>query len=152
MTTQYWLVKQEPESYSWETFVADGRTVWEGVRNFAARNHLRAMKPGDAVLFYASGGPKAVQGIATVTRSAFPDPSDDSGDWVAVELSPKQALPEPVTLAMIKAEPALAGIALLKQSRLSVVPLRRTEFDLIVKLGRPAKSGAKPRTKPRKSS
>ena len=137
MTTQYWLVKQEPESYAWSTFVEDGRTTWDGVRNFQARNHLKEMRVGDQVLFYASGGPKEVQGIATVTRAAFPDPTDDTGTWVTVELAPKAALPQPVTLVQIKAEPALAGIALVRHSRLSVMPLRRTEFDLIVRMGTP---------------
>ena len=143
MTTQYWLVKQEPESYAWSTFVEDGRTSWDGVRNFQARNHLKAMQPGDQVLFYASGGPKEVQGVATVTRAAFPDPTDDTGDWVTVELAPKAVLSKPVTLAQIKAEPALAGVALVRHSRLSVMPLRRTEFDLIVKMGGGPKRKAK---------
>lgn len=146
MTTQYWLVKQEPEAYAWTTFVQDGRTTWDGVRNFQARNHLKAMRAGDQVLFYASGTPKEVQGIAQVTRAAFPDPTDDTGQWVTVELAPTAPLPQPVTLAQIKAEPALAGIALVRHSRLSVMPLRRTEFDLIVKLGRPARP-RRPRTK-----
>ena len=139
MTTQYWLVKQEPEAYAWSTFVADRRTTWDGVRNYQARNHLKSMRAGDRVLFYASVGPKEVQGIATVTREAFPDPTDETGEWVTVELEAGPTLPQPVTLETIKAEPALTGIALLRQSRLSVMPLRRTEFDLIVKLAKPAK-------------
>jgi predicted RNA-binding protein with PUA-like domain len=100
---------------------------------------LKTMRRGDPVLFYASVGPKEVQGIAAVSGEAFPDPTDDSGDWVAVELEAIETLAKPVTLAQIKAEPALAGLALLRQSRLSVMPLRRTEFDLIVRLSRPAK-------------
>lgn len=143
MTTQYWLVKQEPESYAWDTFVSDRRTSWDGVRSFPARNHLKGMRRGDQVLFYASGGPKEVQGVATVSREAYPDPTDDTGDWVSVELEAGEKLPQPVTLTMIKAEPALAGIALIRQSRLSVMPLRRTEFDLIVKMSKPAKKPRK---------
>lgn len=139
MTIQYWLVKQEPEAYAWSTFVRDRRTTWDGVRNYQARNHLKSMRTGDRVLFYASVGPKEVQGIATVSRAAFPDPTDESGQWVTVELQAEKTLPRPVTLTEIKQEPALAGISLLRQSRLSVMPLRRTEFDLIVKLAQPAK-------------
>jgi predicted RNA-binding protein with PUA-like domain len=136
MTTQYWLVKQEPDSYPWSSFASDRRTVWDGVRNFQARNHLRAMKRGDPVLFYASGDLKAVIGVAEVAKAAFPDPTAAAGeDWVAVELKAGRALPEPVTLARIKSEPALADIALLRQSRLSVVPLSAAAFATIVKLG-----------------
>jgi predicted RNA-binding protein with PUA-like domain len=136
MTTQYWLVKQEPDSYPWSSFASDRRTVWDGVRNFQARNHLRAMKRGDPVLFYASGDLKAVIGVAEVAKAAFPDPTAAEGeDWVAVELKAGRALPEPVTLARIKSEPALADIALLRQSRLSVVPLSAAAFATIVKLG-----------------
>ncbi|OAM88822.1 EVE domain-containing protein [Termitidicoccus mucosus] len=134
---QHWLVKQEPESYAWETFVKDGRTTWDGVRNYQARNNLNAMRAGDAVLFYASVTTKAVLGIAEVAREAFPDPSAGAGEnWTAVELKAVRALARPVTLDRIKAEPALAGIALLRQSRLSVMRLGKAEFDRIVKLGR----------------
>jgi len=136
MTTQYWLVKQEPAAYSWENFVADGRTRWDGVRNFQARNNLKAMRAGDAVLFYASVTGKAVMGIAEVSKTAFPDPTAEEEGWVAVELKARRALPNPVTLAQIKADPSLADMALLRQSRLSVTPLKKTEFDYIVKLGR----------------
>jgi predicted RNA-binding protein with PUA-like domain len=136
MTTQYWLVKQEPEAYAWETFLRDGRTTWDGVRNFQARNNLKSMRAGDRVLFYASGGPKSVVGIAEVARAAFPDPTADAGeDWVAVELKPVKALFRPVTLAQIKADPALKNIALLRQGRLSVVQLAPAEFARIVDLG-----------------
>jgi predicted RNA-binding protein with PUA-like domain len=138
-STSFWLVKQEPEAYAWATFVRDGRTTWDGVRNFQARNHLKTMRRGDQVLFYASVGPKEVQGIAMVSKEAFPDPTDDTGEWVTVELEAVETLPQPVTLAQIKAEPALAGIPLLRQSRLSVMPLRRTEYDLILRLAKPAK-------------
>ena len=141
-TTQYWLVKTEPEAYAWADFERDGRTVWDGVRNYQARNHLRAMKHGDEVLFYASVGPKQVMGTATVTREAFADATAAEGDWSAVELIVGRALAHPVSLDQIKAEPKLADIALLRQSRLSVMPLRRAEFDLIVRLGRKAPKSA----------
>lgn len=136
MTTQYWLVKQEPEAYAWEAFLRDGRTTWDGVRNFAARNHLKGMRVGDRVFFYASGGPKCVVGIAEVARAAFPDPGAAAAEgWVAVELKPVKALPRPVTLAQIKADPALKNIALVRQGRLSVMPLTAAEFARIARLG-----------------
>jgi predicted RNA-binding protein with PUA-like domain len=135
MPLQHWLVKQEPESYPWDAFVRDGGTAWEGVRNYQARNNLRAMGVGDRVLFYASGESKSVVGIAEVARSAFPDATADEPGWVAVELKPVRALAHPVTLAQIKAEPALAKIALVRHTRLSVMPLGREEFNQIVKLG-----------------
>jgi predicted RNA-binding protein with PUA-like domain len=135
MKTQYWLVKQEPESYAWDAFVRDGKTDWDGVRNYQARNNLKAMQPGDKVLFYASGETKAVIGIAEVTLAAFPDKTADEPGWVAVELKAGKALANPVTLAQIKAEPALAQIALVRNSRLSVSPLARDEFERIVRMG-----------------
>ena len=135
MTTQYWLVKQEPEAYAWTDFVRDGRTNWEGVRNFQARNFLKAMRKGDAVLFYESVTTKAVVGIAEVAKAAFPDATAEEGDWVAVELKAGKALKNPVTLAQIKEEKSLQEIGLLRQSRLSVMPLKKAEFDRIVKLG-----------------
>jgi predicted RNA-binding protein with PUA-like domain len=133
----HWLVKQEPESYAWSTFVADGRTTWEGVRNFQARNHLRGMKRGDAVLFYASGGPKSVVGIARVAREPYPDPSAsaDEGDWSAVDLEPVATLKTPVPLATIKATSSLKDILLVRHSRLSVMPLTADAFETIVELG-----------------
>lgn len=136
MTTQYWLVKQEPEDYSWDDFVRDGSTAWTGVRNYAARNHLKAMRTGDHVLFYHSGEAKRIVGLARVQRAAFPDPTADSPaeGWVAVELAPVRPLPSPVTLAQIKAEPALQQIALVRQSRLSVMPLQAAEFTRLRKL------------------
>ena len=130
----YWLVKSEPDSYSWEDFVRDGRTAWTGVRNFAARQHLNAMRRGDRVLFYESGGPKAVVGTAEVTRTAFPDSTADEPGWVAVELKAGTALEKPVPLAAIKAEPALAKMALLRISRLSVQPVTSDEFNRILKM------------------
>ncbi len=137
MAKQHWLVKQEPEEYAWADLVRDGRTDWTGVRNFQARNHLRAMRVGDPVLFYASVTTKAVLGVARVSRAAFADPTAtaDEGDWSAVELTAVRALARPVTLGMIKAEPGLAEIALLRQSRLSVMPLRAAEFARLVELG-----------------
>ena len=136
MTTQYWLVKTEPEAYSWETFVKDKRTDWTGVRNYQARNHLKAMKTGDRVFFYASVTTKAVLGLAEVTKTAFPDATAEEEGWVAVELKAVSALPKPVTLGQIKTEPSLKDIALLRQSRLSVMPLSAAEFKKITALGR----------------
>jgi predicted RNA-binding protein with PUA-like domain len=135
MQPQHWLVKSEPEAYSWADFARDKRTAWTGVRNYQARLHLNAMRPGDRVLFYESVGPKAVAGLAEVTKPSFPDPTAEEPGWVAVELKCGRALPHPVTLAQIKAEAALADIALIRQSRLSVLPLSAAEYDLIVKLG-----------------
>jgi predicted RNA-binding protein with PUA-like domain len=136
MTTQYWLVKSEPEAYAWTDLVRDRRTAWTGVRNYQARIHLNAMRPGDRVFFYESVTTKAVVGIAEVTKAAFPEKTADEPGWVAVELAAVSALPRPVPLAAIKAEPKLAGIALLRQSRLSVTPLTADAFARIVKLGR----------------
>lgn len=135
MAKQHWLVKTEPEAYAWADFVRDRRTDWTGVRNFQARNHLRAMGVGDAVLFYASVTTKAVLGVAKVSRVAFPDPTATEGDWSAVELAVVRPLARPVDLATIKAEPGLAEIALLRQSRLSVLPLTPAEFARLVELG-----------------
>lgn len=136
MTIQYWLVKQEPESYPWSQFVADRKTEWTGVRNFQARNNLKAMRKGDAVLFYVSGGPKEVVGLAQVSKSAFPDPTAESGeDWVAVELKAGKALARPVPLTRIKAEPNLKSLPLIRHTRLSVMPVSKAEFDTIVRLG-----------------
>nr|WP_237023408.1 EVE domain-containing protein [Lacunisphaera limnophila] len=128
-------MKSEPDTYAWDTFVRDGRTDWTGVRNYAARLHLKAMRPGDEVLYYHSNEGKAVVGIARVTKEAFPDRTADEDGWVAVELAPVAPLKKPVTLAAIKAEPALKDIALVRQGRLSVMPLKPVEFARIVKLG-----------------
>ena len=130
----YWLVKQEPEAYSWDDFVRERGTSWTGVRNYAARNNLRAMRKGDEVFYYHSVSDKAVIGIAEVTREAFPDPTAQEGDWSAVELQPVKALKKPVTLERIKQEPKLRDIALLRNSRLSVQPLGKAEFELIRRL------------------
>ena len=129
-----WLVKQEPSDYSWADFVADGSTSWTGVRNFAARNNLRRMSKGDEVLFYHSGEDKAVVGIAKVARTVYRDATAKEGDWSAVDLVPVKKLPKPVTLREIKAKPALKNIALVRQSRLSVMPLAPKDFATIVKM------------------
>ena len=132
--SQYWLVKQEPTAYSWDQFVADGKTDWTGVRNFQARNNLRSMKAGDQVLYYHSVNGKAVVGIAVVSREAFPDPTATSGDWSAVEIQPVRPVKPPVTLDQIKSDPALAQIPLLRQSRLSVMSLSQNEFEGVLGL------------------
>jgi predicted RNA-binding protein with PUA-like domain len=133
--SQYWLVKQEPESYSWDDLVRDRGTEWTGVRNFQARNNLRQMKVGDRVLFYHSGEQKAVVGVAEVAKVGYPDPTADDGDWVAVDIKPFKPLREPVTLTTIKVTPELAEMLLVRQSRLSVMPVRKEEFETIVALG-----------------
>ncbi|MEZ0607015.1 EVE domain-containing protein [Fibrella sp. WM1] len=132
----YWLVKSEPDKYGWSHFTAQGRAVWDGVRNYQARNNLMAMQVGDQVLFYHSVTNPGVVGLATVVREAYPDPTcPDDPRWRVVELEPVMPLPRAVSLAQIKAEPMLSNIALIKQSRLSVMPIRPDEFELIVKLG-----------------
>jgi predicted RNA-binding protein with PUA-like domain len=134
MTTQYSVVKSEPETFSWSDFAKERCTDWTGVRNFAARNNLKAMRRGDRVLFYESVSTKAVVGVAEVARPAFPDETADEGDWVAVELKALDPLPRPVSLDEIKREPVLTNMALLKNSRLSVQPVTRAEYDRILKL------------------
>ena len=131
----YWLVKQEPTRYSFDQLVADGRTMWDGVRNFQARNNLEAMRRGDRVLFYHSVVGTAVVGICEVTREAYPDPTAKEGSWVAVDLAPVRKLMRPVTLEEIKADRALRDVPLVRQSRLSVMPIEKTAFDAIVKRG-----------------
>jgi predicted RNA-binding protein with PUA-like domain len=128
----FWLVKQEPSSYSWADFTADRGTSWTGVRNYAARNNLRRMREGDQVLFYHSGDDKAIVGIAKVKRAAYPDPTAREGDWSAVDLIPAKPLPHPVTLRQIKENPRLKNTPLVRQSRLSVMPLTSAEFRMIV--------------------
>jgi predicted RNA-binding protein with PUA-like domain len=135
MPTQHWLVKSEPGAYSWQKFTTDKKALWDGVRNFTARNNLRAMKKGDLVLFYHSSEGKEVVGIATVAKEAFADPTAKEGDWSAVELTPKKALKVPVTLAQIKADKQLEGFALIKLSRLSVVPATPAQFARVLELG-----------------
>jgi predicted RNA-binding protein with PUA-like domain len=135
MAKGYWLVKQEPTSYSWDDFVREGRTMWEGVRNFQARNNLKAMQKGDRVLYYHSVEGQAVVGIAEVAREAYPDPTAKEGGWVVVDLVPVKPLRTPVTLETIKATASLKDIALVRQGRLSVMPLPGDAFETIVKLG-----------------
>jgi len=136
MATSHWLVKSEPFKYSWQKFSADKKAVWDGVRNFEARNNLRAMKKGDLVLFYHSSEGKEVVGIASVAKEAYPDPTATEGDWSAVELTPKKALKEPVTLAQVKADKQLAEFALVKKSRISVIPATAAEFARVLELGK----------------
>jgi len=131
----YWLVKSEPHKYSWEKFNEQGRTFWDGVRNYTARNNLREMKEGDLVLFYHSNEGKEVVGIAKVVKEFYQDPTTDDTNWVVVDLSPVESLKTPVTLATIKADEKLKDIALVRLGRLSVVGLKREEFDHIVALG-----------------
>jgi len=130
----FWLVKQEPSSYSWSDFVQEGKTSWTGVRNYAARNNLRRMQKGDEVLFYHSGEEKAVVGIAKVARSAYQDPTAKEGDWATVDLAPVKPLRWPVTLREIKGNSRLKGILLVRQSRLSVMPLTESDFCEILKM------------------
>ena len=131
----YWLVKQEPDSYSWSDFVGEGKTAWTGVRNYTARNNLRKMQKGDEVLYYHSGEDKAVVGIARITRPAYLDPTAKEGDWSAVDLAPIKPLRWPVTLRQIKSDPCLKQTPLIRQSRLSVMPLTAAGFRTIVKIG-----------------
>jgi len=125
---KHWLVKSEPETYSWAAFMKEGQTAWTGVRNFAARNHLRAMVPGDPVFFYHSGEAKSVVGLARVARAAYPDPTADAGDWSAVDLAPVKPLARPVTLGAIKTDKTLQEMAIVRQSRLSVSPVTLAQF------------------------
>jgi predicted RNA-binding protein with PUA-like domain len=129
-----WLVKQEPADYAWAFFVKDGHTKWTGVRNFAARNHLRTMRKGDWVFYYHSGEQKQVVGLARVGKEAYSDPTASEGDWSAVDLVPVKALAKPVTLATIKADPALNTMPLVRQSRLSVSPVTELQFKRLLEL------------------
>ncbi|GAA4421563.1 EVE domain-containing protein [Nibrella viscosa] len=132
---KYWLVKSEPDAYSWSRFVSEKKATWDGVRNYQARNNLSAMEVGDPVLFYHSVKNQAVVGLAKVVRDAYPDPTvPDDPRWVVVELVPVMAFDNPVTLARLKSEPLLQNMALLRQSRLSVMPVRPDEFELILAL------------------
>ncbi len=133
----YWLVKSEPGTFSWQDLLKDKKTLWDGVRNYQARNNLKAMKLGDLVLMYHSVNEKQVMGICKVTKEHFPDPTSDDDRWVVVELVPVSELNIPVTLEVIKSNPKLSNIPLIKQSRLSVMPLTRDDFDTIVELGTP---------------
>jgi predicted RNA-binding protein with PUA-like domain len=128
----YWLVKTEPEAYSWSDLLKDGRTAWTGVRNFQARNNLRAMKKNDPVFFYHSVSEKSIVGLASVAREAHPDPTAKEGDWSSVDLLPKKTLAKPVPLDAIKNESALKDMLLLRNSRLSVIPLNKSQFDRLM--------------------
>ncbi|MES3017166.1 MAG: EVE domain-containing protein [Bacteroidota bacterium] len=131
----YWLIKSEPFKYSWDKFNKDGKTFWDGVRNYQARNNLREMKEGDLVLFYHSNEGKEVVGIAKVVGEAYQDPTTDDTNWVVVDFAPVESLKKPVTLAEIKADEKLKGINLVRQGRLSVVSIRPEEFDRILEMG-----------------
>ncbi|RWU10020.1 EVE domain-containing protein [Pedobacter chitinilyticus] len=131
----YWLVKSEPFKYSWEKFNQDGRTFWDGVRNYQARNNLKEMKEGDLVLFYHSNEGKNVVGVAKVVKEFYQDPTTSDPNWVVVDLAPVESLKNPVTLEQIKAEESLKDISLVRQGRLSVMPLKVTEFDKILEMG-----------------
>lgn len=135
MPKQYWLVKQEPDSYAWTAFVADGKTAWTGVRNFAARLNLRAMKRGDLVCYYHSNVGKEIVGLARVEREAYPDPTAEEGDWSCVDLVPVKPLKLAVTLEQLKADPATKDMQLIRQSRLSVSPVSEAAFRRILELG-----------------
>ena len=132
----HWLVKSEPETYSWQTFVKDGKTAWTGVRNYQARIHLRAMKPGDQVLFYHSGETKDIVGLAKVVKAAYADPTAKEGDWVCVDLAPVKALVKPVNLTMVKADKVLKDMVLVNNSRLSVQPVTEGQFQRLLDLAR----------------
>jgi len=132
---QHWLVKSEPFKYSWEKFNEDGRTFWDGVRNYQARNNLRDMKEGDLVLFYHSNEGKNVVGVAKVVKESYQDPTTDDKNWVVVDLAPVESLKNPVSLEQIKAEESLKDISLVRQGRLSVMPLKAEEFDKILEMG-----------------
>lgn len=132
----YWMVKQEPESYSYDDFVKEGKTDWTGVRNYQARNNLREMKKGDKVLFYHSTTGKEVVGTAKVTKPAFPDPTADDEKWVAVELTPDKKFKKPVTLTQIRENAALSNIGLLRQSQLSVIKLTKDEFEEVLSMSK----------------
>ena len=135
MATQYWLVKQEPTAYSWDDFVKDKGTMWDGVRNYQSRNNLRAMKKGDLVFFYHSVDEKRVVGLAKVVKEHYADPTAEEGDWSVVDLKPVKAMKEPVTLAQIKADKVLVELPLVRNSRLSVSPVGAAQFKRILKLG-----------------
>jgi predicted RNA-binding protein with PUA-like domain len=134
MTKNCWLVKSEPEAYSWAMLVQDGRTAWTGVRNFAARLHLRAMRQGDWVAFYHSVADKQIVGLAAVVKEAYPDPTAKEGDWSCVDLAPVKPLKKPVSLDAIKADKVLATLPLVKQSRLSVSPVAEKQFARLLAL------------------
>jgi len=131
----YWLVKSEPSTYSWDDLVEDGSTRWDGVRNYQARNNLGAMKKGDLVLYYHSGAAPEIVGVAKVAKESYPDPTTDDERWVAVDIAPVKPLKRPVALGEIKKEKRLKDISLIKQGRLSVMPVTKEEYDVILGMG-----------------
>jgi predicted RNA-binding protein with PUA-like domain len=131
----YWLVKSEPFKYSWEQFVKDGSTFWDGVRNYRARNNMRAMKKGDRVLFYHSNEGLAIVGIAEVVKEAYQDPTTTDANWVVVDIKPVKAIPKPVTLAQVKAEASLQDMDLVRLSRLSVGEVKEREYKKVLSMG-----------------
>ena len=152
MARGYWLIKSEPNKYAWDDLVRDGKTYWDGVRNYEARNNLAAMKEGDLAFYYHSNKGKEVVGIVEIVASSYPDPTADDETWVAVDVAPRVAFTEPVSLAEIKQDPKLTEIQLVKRGRLSVVPVAPAEFRHIARLGkttippekaRPARSRSK---------
>ena len=134
--TSFWIIKQEPSQYSWQQLEKDGSTYWDGVRNYQARNNLKAMKKGDKLLFYHSVIGKEIVGIAEVTRESYPDPTTNDERWVVVDLKPLKAFKVPVPLEIIKTHQELSNIPLIKQSRLSVMPIKKEEFQVLLKLGK----------------
>ena len=134
--TSFWIIKQEPSQYSWQQFEKDGSTYWDGVRNYQARNNLKTMKKGDKLLFYHSVIGKEIVGIAEVTRESYPDPTTNDERWVVVDLKPLKAFKIPVPLEIIKTHQELSDIPLIKQSRLSVMPIKKKEFQVLLKLGK----------------
>ena len=132
---QYWLIKSEPFKYSWDQFVEDGSTYWDGVRNYQARNNLKEMRKGDRALYYHSNEGKEVVGVAEVIKESYQDPTTDDERWVVVDLKPLKKLKRPVTLVQIKADPRLAQMKVVRQSRLSVSPVEPNEFDAVLDLG-----------------
>jgi len=135
MAKRYWLMKSEPEAYSFDRLVEEGRTLWDGVRNYRARNNLQAMQVGDQAFFYHSVSDKEIVGIVRISKAGLADPRDDSGTWAAVEIEPVRKFAKPVSLAAVKAEPSLADIELLRQSRLSVAEIRPEEWDILSRMG-----------------
>ena len=136
MIMKYWLLKSDPETYSWESLIEDKKTDWTGVRNYQARNNLKDMKLGDLALFYHSQKEKAIVGIAQIVKEYYQDPTTDDTHWVAVDIAPVETFKKPVTLAQIKEDPQLKNIGLLKQSRLSVIPVTNEEYNEIIKLSK----------------
>lgn len=134
MARRYWLMKSEPDVYGWDHLVAEREGTWDGVRNYRARNNLAAMKVGDRAFFYHSNIGKEIVGVVEITAAGFPDPSDDTGKWTSVKVKPVEKLPRPVTLAQIKADPALSEIEVIKQSRLSVAEIRPDEWKHILQM------------------